>query len=119
MNTLPNYKNAIIPDEKFINYALDFTKSPNKAEAFKSVLGYTKTNANKLIDEIYANIGFYEAISKGNNGYGELYEVILKLKGANGNYANVLTSWIVENGKNYPKLTSSYITKKKLRGEYK
>lgn len=46
---------AKIPEEKFIKYALDFEKLPNKARAFKEALGYTKENYKELIDNIDKN----------------------------------------------------------------
>ena len=114
MNTLPNADNVIIPIEKLTNYSLDFDKDPNKAIAFKLALGYTKNDADKLIENICQSINKYNAVSKGNNGYGELYEVVMNITGENGKTANVLTSWIIENGLKVPRLTNVYVTKKKV-----
>jgi len=113
---LPNAEKAVIPTEKITNYSLDFDKDPNKATAFKLALGYNKNNADMLIDNIYRNIPFYNAYSRGNNGYGELYEVVINITGANGRNANVLTAWIVENGTDIPRLVNAYVTKKKVAG---
>jgi hypothetical protein len=118
MNVLPNATEARIPIEKLLNYALDFEKDPNKATAFRIALGYTKRNADALIANIYRNIEKYNAIHKGNNGYGEIYEAVMNLTGENGKTANVLTSWIVENGLDFPRLTNVYVTKKKVWGDY-
>lgn len=41
-----------IPVEKFTEYALDPTKQPDKARAFREALGYTKANYQDLIDNI-------------------------------------------------------------------
>ena len=40
------------------------------------------------------------------------YEYVMKLKGANGKEANVMTAWIDDNGEK--RLTSVYVTKKKV-----
>lgn len=100
-----------IDERKFTEYALDYDKAPDKAYAFEEVLGYTKDNYNDLIENILENIDEGSFIEKGNNGYGNLFEQIIELKGANNRIANVLTAWIEENkGK---RLTSAYITNRK------
>ena len=100
-----------IDERKFTEYALDYDKAPDKAYAFEEVLGYTKDNYKDLIENILENIDEGSFIEKGNNGYGNLFEQIIELKGANNRIANVLTAWIEENkGK---RLTSAYITNRK------
>jgi len=117
MNILPNADKAVIPIEKLTKYSLDFDKDPNKAVAFKIALGYTKNNAAMLVDDIYKSLRNFEAVQKENNGYGDIYEVVMKITGTSGKAANILTSWIVETGTNFPRLTNVYVTKKKVRGE--
>jgi hypothetical protein len=116
MNTLPNADNAFIPHDKLTKYSLDFEKDFNKADAFKKILGYNKGNYIKLIQNVYENIRNFEAVFKGYNGYGDLYEVVMNLTGENGKNANVLTGWIIENGMDAPRLTNIYVTKKKIKG---
>lgn len=55
-----------------------------------------KDNYNDLIENILENIDEGSFIEKGNNGYGNLFEQIIELKGANNRTANVLTAWIEE-----------------------
>jgi hypothetical protein len=117
MNVLPNFENAAIPVEKLTNYSLDYDKDYDKAEAFNTALGYNLHNYEMLIGNVNANINRFEAAPKGNNGYGDVYEVIMSIMGVNGKTANVLTSWIIENGTQNPRLTNIYVTKKKVRGE--
>jgi hypothetical protein len=116
MNILPNADKAVIPSEKLINYSLDFEKDPNKAMAFKLALGYTKSNADRLIAHIYRNVQTHNAIYKENNGYGDIYESVMVITGENGKTANVLTAWIIENGLDFPRLTTVHVTKKKVKG---
>lgn len=40
---------AQIPERKFTEYALDFSKDPNKARAFRDALGYTKDNGKNSL----------------------------------------------------------------------
>ena len=119
MSILPNANKAVIPLEKLTKYSLDFNKDPNKAVAFRLGLGYTKKNAEELVAIILENINRFETLSKGNNGYGEVYETVIRITGENGKHANVLTSWIIENGTDFPRLTNAYVTKKRIRGETK
>lgn len=46
---LPNYDKAVIPIEKFTQYAPNPEKDKNKAEAFEKALGYNLNNAEGLI----------------------------------------------------------------------
>lgn len=101
---------ASISEEKFTEYALNPLKAPDKAKAFETALGYTTENADDLIKNIKDHIDENKFVEKGDNGYGMRYEYIMKLKGANGKEANVLTAWIEQNGEK--RLTSVYVTKK-------
>ena len=114
---LPAAEKAHIPKEKFTLYALNFEKDPNKARAFKEALGYQAENADKLIENIRSHIGEFKAVDKGNNGYGQRYEVLMTLTGENQKTANVKTAWIIDNGKKEPRLTSAYVTSKKRDGD--
>lgn len=102
---------ANIPEEKFTKYALDPTKSPDKAKAFQSALGYNKSNYYKLIENIKNNIDENKFVKKGDKGHGMLYEYVMELKGENGKKANVMTAWIDDGGEK--RLTSVYVTRKK------
>ena len=52
--SMPNHQNAVTPIEKFVNYSLDYD-NPNargKAEAYEKALGFNKSNADVLINQI-------------------------------------------------------------------
>lgn len=103
---------AKIPKEKFINYALDPVRQPDKAKAFKEALGYTLENYQELIDNISSHLDKKKLVEKGDSGYGMRYEYIMRLQGPNGKEANVLTGWIQDGGD--IRLTSVYVTKKRV-----
>ncbi len=105
--------NLIVPTKKLTDYALDPAKASDKAKAFETALGYTKENVHALIENLAKHIDSKSFVEKGNKGYGEMYECITKLTGANGKQANVLTAWIKEEDK--MRMTSIYVTKKKAR----
>lgn len=116
---LPNYKNAVIPEEKFTKYALDMNnpKGKNKAIAFEQALGYNQDNYKKLIDNIKRNVNKFSAVKKGNDGYGEKYEVLMTLIGENKKIANVKTGWIIDKETGETRLTSAYVTSKQWKKE--
>lgn len=104
---------AVIPLEKFTQYALDPEKDANKAKAFKGALGYTKENAQELVTNIRDHLDEYDAVEKGTNEYGSLYEVLMLLQGPNGKTAGVKTGWIIDAATGETRMTSAYVTKKK------
>ena len=81
---------AKMPEEKFTAYSLNPEKAPDKAKAFKEALGYDLNNYALLIQNINDHIDESKFVEKGNNGYGMLYEYIVKLTGANGKHG---TGW--------------------------
>jgi len=114
-NVFPNFENAVIPIEKFTMYSLNAEREFSKATAFEMALGYTIENADKLMENIRHSISDFVAMPKGHNGHGETFECVMCLMGLNRKQANVLTSWIIEDGTDFPRLTNCYITKKKAR----
>lgn len=111
---LPNYKNAVIPKEKFTKYALDMNnpKGRNKAIAFQEALGYNVNNVDKLIRNIQKNLKKFNAIEKSDKGFGKQFEVLMTLVGENKKVANVKTGWIIDKETGETRLTSAYVTKK-------
>ncbi len=105
---------AKILEEKFTKYALDPIKAPDKARAFKEALGYTIENYEDLISNIQNNFDELLLKLKSSDKYGDRYELVMNLKGANGKSANVCTAWIKENADSEPRLTSAYVTKKEV-----
>ncbi|MGI5884705.1 MAG: minor capsid protein [Candidatus Spyradocola sp.] len=112
---LPRLDEAVIPLPKFTRYALDAENEPDKARAFERALGYTAENAQALIDNIRRHLPEFEAVEKPDNGFGQRYQVILQLTGPNGKTANLLTAWVNDRKTGEMRLTSAYITKKKVR----
>ena len=105
-------KFATMPEGKFTEYALNFSKAPDKATAFEKALGYTLDNYSDLIENIKKHLDESKFVEKGDNGYGMRYEYVIRLKGPNGKEANVLTSWIQD--KDDKRLTSVYVTNKEV-----
>ena len=106
---LPKAEKCVIPKAKFTEYALNPAKDPDKAEAFRKALGYTSENADELITQIQSKISSYEAVERGDNGYGMTYQVVMDIDGPNGKRAKVLTAWIDDREKGETRLTTVHI----------
>lgn len=112
LKALKNYNQAIIPREKFTQYALNSAipgKGKDKAIAFNQYLGYNQDNVDELISEIFKKLSEYEAVFKGNNLYGDKYQVDILIDGANGNTVNVRTGWLYEPGSDIPRMVTVYV----------
>lgn len=107
---LPNYKNAIIPDEKINGYALNknHPSGKNKAIAFEQYLGYNNSNSNLLIEEIRKLTSENPAILKLSDEYGDRYEIKALMNGMSGKNAKVKIAYIVQKDGTV-RLTSVYV----------
>ena len=103
---------AEMPKAKFLEYALNPDKAPDKARAFKEALGYDLDNYSELMKNIEDHINESRFVEKGDSGHGMRYEYIIELTEANGKKANVLTAWIQDGEKK--RMTSVYVTKRKV-----
>jgi hypothetical protein len=81
----------------------------HKARVFESVLGITPANADVLRTALrHAAANSEDAMHKGNNGYGDLYELRFSLVTPKAR-AMVLSAWIVRNGEDFPRLITCFI----------
>ena len=113
---LPSADKALLQDEKFTKYLFN-TENPRgwaKGVAFQSRLGYNADNWMELQAEIQSRAPLFPAKPKGDAGHGMTYEQKLILFGKNNTPANVVVSWIVEDGR--PRMTSAYIKEVKGHG---
>ena len=113
LNVLPKADEAVISIDKLTGYALDPMKGRDKSIAFREALGYDKSNADLLINEIKNNLKRFPAKQKENKGYVDTYEVLMELVGVNGKVANVMTSWLDDKLTGEMRLTSVYVKKRK------
>ena len=49
-----------------------------------------------------------DAVHRGNNGFGEVYELCFELTTSQG-IATVLSAWIIRDGEDFPRLTTCFI----------
>ena len=111
---LPNYRKAIMPDEKFVDYALN-KKHPtgkHKAIAFEKYLGYNINNKDILVEEIRKGLTQNISKKRPDTEHGKPYEVRMLISGANGKKAHIKTGWIFDKDSDAPRLTSVYVDEK-------
>lgn len=106
---LPRYQEVVIPKEKLTEYALNPLKDANKSEAFRKALGYTLENAGDLIEQINERLPDYNAVEKGDRGWGMTYEVVMDITGPNGKTAKVLTAWIDDKKNGEMRMTTVHV----------
>lgn len=99
--------------KKLSEYSMDPDKSPTKAAAWKSALGYSKEDASVVESLIMKELPGKKLNRNGYNGYGALYYTDVYITGKNGKRARVRTSWIVEADSDEVRLTSAYVKQRK------
>ena len=102
----------LVPDAKLNAYALSYTGDSDKTRAFESALGFTPSDADEVIRQLYAWIADNPPTAKGKDGHGERFESSLVMTGRNGKRANVVAGWILQPGESIMQLTTILVKKK-------
>lgn len=110
-NALPNYRNAVIPREKLEGYSLspEHPVGKHKAAVFKSALGFDQANWRLLETAILNELPYHDAGTREDGPWGGKYNIMLPIRGQNGNTVDVLNVWIIRPGSNYPSLVTTYV----------
>jgi hypothetical protein len=107
---LPRARDAVIPTDKLMAYALDpdHPRGRHKARVFAAALGVGKSDWQYLRDQILE--GLVDADVRGTRitSYGVLYDVIVLVDGLNGATQPVATIWLVA-GDHPPRLVSTWV----------
>lgn len=113
-DALPNYQDAVIPRNKLEKYSLDLKhpKGKHKAIVFKSALGFDQSNWELLEQKILAELPYYEAQPTMEDEHGKRYKVTMPITGPNGITRDVVVTWIIKTGVNYPSLDSAWVKKR-------
>lgn len=81
----------------------------HKARVFESVLGITMVNSETLALALKSVVSSSDqAEFRGNNGHGDVYVLTFSLETERGK-ATVLSSWIIRDGEDFPRLVTCYI----------
>lgn len=81
----------------------------HKARVFKSVLGITLENRSTLATALlHAAASSSDAVYKGNNGFGDLYQLSVPIR-TDRSERIVLSAWIIKSGEDFPQLVTCFI----------
>ncbi len=108
---LPNDERAVADIGKFRDYCLnaEHPVGKHKARVFKSSLGFTKDDAEKIRDIVMEAAKTEDAIEGDKLPlYGQTYTLDFITKGLHGD-VKVRTPWIVEIDTDFPRLTTCYV----------
>jgi hypothetical protein len=107
---LPNGQRADL-GTKLEDYSLNalHRDGRHKARVFQSVLGITRANAAVLYSALLeAAASSDNAVYRGDNKFGEVYELRFPMTTAQGT-ATVLSAWIIRRNEDFPRLTTCFI----------
>jgi hemerythrin-like domain-containing protein len=110
MSKLPNADKAVVPFEKFTEYALnpEHPTGRHKARVFKAALGLTLDDAEFLQKTVQSAAVSYEAVVEEPTSYGERYVIDFELTTDKGT-AKIRSAWMVRKDEDFPRLTSCYV----------
>jgi hypothetical protein len=107
---LPRAREAIIPTDKLVGYALNLEhpRGRHKARVFASALGIRRTDWRYLREQLLD--GVVEAPVRGTRitPFGVLYDIVVLVDGLNGATSPVVTIWLVK-GDRPPQLVSTWV----------
>jgi hypothetical protein len=107
---LPQARDAVIPTEKLVAYALDpdHPRGRHKARVFAAALGIGKSDWQYLRDQILEAVVDAEVRGTRITAHGVLYDVLVLVDGLNGATQRVATIWLVT-GARPPRLVSTWV----------
>jgi hypothetical protein len=110
---LPNFERAVVEIAKLRDYSLNplHDVGKHKARVFQAALGLTVADADWLRERVLEAAYNREVVAGPASVFGEKYIIDL-LVVREDRMATVRTSWIVERGTDFPRLTSCYVLRK-------
>lgn len=107
---LPNSKRAFVDLAKLVDYSLnsEHESGGHKARVFRAALGVTIDDAEWLRSELLKMAEEGDASIGEASQFGQKYIIDATLT-RNEQTAIVRTAWIIENGKDFPRLVTCYV----------
>ncbi|MGI8565228.1 MAG: DUF6883 domain-containing protein [Pyrinomonadaceae bacterium] len=107
---LPNVEHARVEIGKLTDYSLNTAHDvgKHKARVLQAALGITIDDAVWLREQILRGIHLHEAVEGERSPFGQKYVVDMEIS-RDDLSATVRTSWIIEHGTDFPRLTSCYV----------
>jgi hypothetical protein len=104
---LPNIANAVIEESKVIDYLLSEENSGGKAEFF-TAFSFSSEQWEELRDALFQHAQIHEVIRTSESKYGKKYIIEGELSTPDGRSPLVRIIWIVDSGKESPRLVTAY-----------
>ena len=107
---MPNAERAVVDVGKLTAYSLNrqHEAGKHKARVFQSALGITISEADWLRERLLQSVLEEEAFEGAPSPFGRKYVVDIWLQRGECR-AQVRSTWIIEYGKDFPRLTSCYV----------
>ncbi len=107
---LPNAERAVAAVEKLRDYSLnpDHDEGKHNARVFRSALGFTKADAERLREMVLEAARTGEASLGKLPPYGQMYALRFDVQGLRG-VVTIRTAWIVATGTDFPRLVTCYV----------
>ena len=109
-NALQAAESAEVPLQKLSGYALnaEHPTGGHKARRVKAALGFVAKDSQMVADMIKSALSAHPAVDGPRNAWGATFYVDVPLTGPAGS-AIVRTAWIIESGKEVPRMPSFYV----------
>ena len=112
---LPNANLAIVDREKITEYLLNAAHPDNGGKAaFFAGLGFTHRDWKTFADALRHLAAFSAVITSMESVHGIKYIVDGTIQGPNGSFGTVRTIWIIDSGRDRPRLVTAYPQKGSL-----
>jgi hypothetical protein len=107
---LPNSERAVVEVEKLRDYSLnpEHDRGKHKARVFRSALGFTQADAERLRQMILEAARTEDATPTKLLLYGQLYTLDFSAEGLSG-AVMIRTGWIVATGTDFPRLVTCHV----------
>jgi uncharacterized protein DUF6883 len=107
---LPNGANAVIDEEKLMNYLLDplHRYGRHHAELFRRLVGIDR-DSWALLDAALRKAAMHGDATAGKpSEFGTKYEIRFSMTGPTGNHT-ILSVWMIRSGESIPRLITAYV----------
>jgi len=113
MTTLPNKENAFVEELKITGYLLNSEHEIGAAKAdFFTLFGFRKENPDEFSKAIRGHANNRNVSAQNDTGYGVKFELQCSIETPDERNPCVVTVWIIDNGKEEPRLITAYPAKK-------
>lgn len=106
---LPAHEQAVVPEEKIVNYLLSFTHGDGRSKAkFFSRFGFSADAADLFAEALRRHAAEYDVTEVEQTAFGVSYTIEGELHAPDGRSPRVRVVWFIKNGQTIPTLVTAY-----------